>query len=183
MCFAWLRNLLCKDLSEEIKELNEYHKEEIKELNDYHKEEIKELNETLNYYEGGPTPKTSGTISYDSLKELFEGKTKHLFLSDAEYKLVSYDSMKEFLDWDRTDREKWTMTWRDCDDFSYRLMGQASTPEWASIAFGIAWSKTHAFNVFVSEDRIPFIIEPQTDKIIKLEEAQGAYADLQLVLI
>ncbi len=131
----------------------------------------------------GPMPKTSGEISYDSLKNLLKDKTKSLFLSDNSYRLIYYSSMKEFLEFDKTDREKWVKTYHDCDDFSYRLMGQASTPAWAGIAFGMAWSKSHAFNIFVSADRVVYLIEPQSDKIIKLSEAQGAYSDLQLVVI
>ena len=130
-----------------------------------------------------PLPKTSGELSYLSLKKLLKDKTKALFLSDQSYKLIYLQSMKEFLANDDTDSKTWIKQYHDCDDFSYRLMGQASTPEWACLAFGIAWSKTHAFNIFVSANKNIYLIEPQSDKVIKLEDATGAYSNIQLIVM
>lgn len=136
------------------------------------------------YADGEPVPETGGReLSFSVLKNLLQGYCKNIWLSDNTYQPILYDSMKEFLAWDRTDRFKYVTNYFDCDDFSYRLMGIASTPAWAGIAFGIAWSKSHAFNIFVSSSRQIYIIEPQSDKIIKIEDAQGAYADLQLVVM
>jgi len=128
-------------------------------------------------------PEVSGEISYNPLRSLLLKKTKKLFLSDLKYKLVTVQGMKNFLARDDTDKEKWTAEYFDCDDFSYRLLGQANTRAWAEIAFGIAWSKSHAFNIFVSASRQVYLIEPQSDKIIKFEDAQGAYKDIQLVVM
>lgn len=58
-----------------------------------------------------------------------------------------------------------------CDDFSFRLMGQFSTPKMADLAFGIAISQTHAYNIFVDSSEKIYIIEPQTDNILPVEEA------------
>jgi len=130
-----------------------------------------------------PLPETSGTISISSLRKLLTPWAKNIWLSDSTYNLVLHDSMKSFLALDDTNRNKYVSQYYDCDDFSFRLIGQASTPEWAGIAFGFAWSKSHAFNIFISASRQIYLIEPQTDKIIKIEDAQGAYVDLQLVVI
>jgi len=137
----------------------------------------------LEFYSKDEVPETSGEITIIALKNLMKPHTKELFLSDGNYKLVKHDSMVDFLKRDRTDRYKYVMTYFDCDDFSFRLMGQASTPAWGCLAFGIAWSKSHAFNIFVSSSKKIYIIEPQTDKLIKIEDAKGAYSNLQLVII
>ena len=66
--------------------------------------EIVKLWKNLNAYtDHEPVPETNGTVSINSLKSLFSGKCKSLFLSDTSYKLILYDSMKDFLAWDRTD--------------------------------------------------------------------------------
>ena len=64
---------------------------------------------------------------------------------------------------------------RDCDDFSYRLMGQFSIRGWSQLCLGIVWTHTHALNCFVDENKKLWFIEPQTDKIQEgLEEWQGS---------
>lgn len=61
-----------------------------------------------------------------------------------------------------------------CDDFSYRLMGQLSIPEWSGIAFGIVWTNLHALNCFIDDKGKFWFIEPQSDKLQdKLEAWQG----------
>ena len=145
--------------------------------------QVNQLQKELEIYNTQPIPKLSGQVSYSELTAAFSGKTQKLLLSDMVYDLIDKASMIEFLAWDKTNDYKYTANYFDCDDFSYRLMGQASTPAWAGIAFGIAWSTTHAFNVFMASDKKIYIIEPQSDKIIPLEQAQGAYANLQVVMI
>ena len=63
---------------------------------------------------------------------------------------------------------------RDCDDFSYRLMGQLSVPDWSGIAFGIVWTNLHALNCMIDENGKFWFIEPQTGRLqSKLEAWQG----------
>lgn len=128
-------------------------------------------------------PKTSGHMSMKTLKNLLAPHAENIFLSDTSYKLVIKQSMQDFLAQDKTNLYKWITTYFDCDEYSYRLMGQSSTPEWGGIAFGIAWSKSHAFNIFVDSKKQAYLIEPQTDRIMKIEHAQGAYDNLDLVII
>lgn len=130
-----------------------------------------------------PSPETKGEITYSELEALLTGKSKAIFLSDETYSLITIESMKHFLDLDDTDKNKYLNNYYDCDDFSYRLMGDFSVPGWAAICIGIAWSKTHAFNVFVDSERKLYVIEPQTDSIIPFEKLQGAYKDWQVVMI
>jgi len=98
----------------------------------------------------------------------------HIYLSDNQYWLCSDADIETFLALDTTNKEKFQSELFDCDDFSYRLMGQLSTPEWSGIAFGIVWTNLHALNCFISETGKFYFIEPQNDKLQdKLEDWQG----------
>ena len=58
--------------------------------------------------------------------------------------------------------------------------------EWSlSFAFGIVWTKTHAFNIFIDNNKKIWIIEPQTDQIFSLDEVKEniKYYPFELVLI
>jgi len=68
----------------------------------------------------------------------------------------------------------------DCDDFAYRLMGQLSVPGWADIAFGVAWSPTHAFNVYC-DGKVLYYIEPQTDLLRPFVKVESNYYPLRFL--
>ncbi len=101
------------------------------------------------------------------LKEAF-GEKCTLFLVDGKYRIPTLENFNKFLKEDKTDLYKYVAEEMDCDDFSFRLMGQASYPGWSDIAFGIATSQTHAYNCIVAEDggqnRV-FLVEPQSDRV------------------
>ena len=97
-----------------------------------------------------------------------------IYLSDAWYWLCSDADIETFLGIDRTNKDQYVAEEHDCDDFSYRLMGQLSIPEWSGVAFGIVWTDKHALNCFIDEAGKFWFIEPQTDKLQeKLETWQG----------
>ena len=97
-----------------------------------------------------------------------------VYLSDKTYKLCSPADIRYFLKQDKTNRMKYVSEWWDCDDASYRLLGQFSVPAWSSLAFGIVWTNVHALNCMVGTDGKLYFIEPQSDKIQeKLEAWQG----------
>lgn len=101
------------------------------------------------------------------------GKECILFLVDHKYKVPTLESVKKFLKEDKTDLYKYLGDWYDCDDFSFRLMGQFSIPGWSDITFGIATSIFHAYNCLIAEDNAEakvYIVEPQTDKITLAKE-------------
>jgi hypothetical protein len=99
----------------------------------------------------------------------------HIYLSDNQYWLCSGDDIKNFLSIDQTNKMSYVAESLDCDDFSYRLMGQLSTEEWSGIAFGIVWTNLHALSCFISDTGEFFFIEPQTDKLQRtLEPWQGS---------
>jgi len=108
-------------------------------------------------------------------------KLAHTFLSDEEYQITNKRSIQKFLELDDTDKNKYVPVWFDCDDFSYRLMGQFHRGKWACLAFGIAWSQTHAYNIAVLDEGV-FIIEPQTDKLLLLT-GKVEWKDYETLLI
>jgi len=126
-------------------------------------------------------PKPKGkkeVVDSNTLEKLLKdalGNDCHLFLVDWKYKIPTYESMWEFLRRDKTDLYKYIPEWLDCDDFSFRLMGQFSIPGWSDIAFGIATSRSHAYNIVVAnnEGLKVYLIEPQTDKMQLAKEMRG----------
>ena len=98
----------------------------------------------------------------------------HIYLSDSQYWLCSDEDVENFLIQDDTNKMGFIGEELDCDDFSYRLMGQLSIPDWSGIAFGVVWTNLHALNCLVDEAGTFWFIEPQSDKLQdKLEPWQG----------
>lgn len=60
-----------------------------------------------------------------------------------------------------------------CDNFSFALMGYWSDGL-KSFPFGMAWSQNHAFNFMIDSDKNFWIVEPQTNQWMTLEEAKKA---------
>lgn len=98
----------------------------------------------------------------------------HIYISDNQYWLCSKVDIDTFLSLDATNKTPYVAEEHDCDDFSYRLMGQLSIPGWSGIAFGIVWTNLHALNCLISEEGKFYFIEPQNDKLQEsLESWQG----------
>jgi len=98
----------------------------------------------------------------------------HIYISDSKYWLCTKQDIDAFLALDTTNKDNYQAEIHDCDDFSYRLMGQLSTPDWSGIAFGIVWTNTHALNCLIDNDGKFWFVEPQSDKLLaELEPWQG----------
>lgn len=110
---------------------------------------------------------TAGNLVHLLTKEF--GSDAVIYLVDYDYHLIDYAEMERFLAEDKTNLSKYVAEYHDCDDFSFRLMGQVSIPGWSDIAFGIVFVMTpqggHAVNCFVSTAKEVYLIEPQTDKM------------------
>ena len=85
-----------------------------------------------------------------------EASTAEIFLSDKNYLLCNKADIKAFLAQDETNKMGYVPEERDCDDFSYRLLGQFSVP---------GWSDLHALNCFVTENKEFWLVEPQNDTL------------------
>lgn len=122
-----------------------------------------------------PCPKKNREeISSDDLAELLRkefGEDATIYLVDWDYHLIDKEEMERFLAEDKTDLAEYVAEYHDCDDFSFRLMGQISVPGWSDLAFGIVFALVpgggHAVNCFVSNEKEVYLIEPQNDEIFK----------------
>ena len=112
-------------------------------------------------------PTSTKRITLEELYALLKDKfpTAEIYLSDRDYLLCHYDDIALFLAQDETNKMTYIAEERDCDDFSYRLMGQFSIPDWSDLCFGIIWSTTHAENVAITEDMKVVFVEPQNDQL------------------
>lgn len=122
-----------------------------------------------------PTIRAEITITdlYKLLRDAFPEAS--IYLSDKVYNLCNLEDIEEFLKQDKTNHSKYVPEDYDCDDFSYRLMGQFSIPGWSSLAFGIFWSDVHALNAFIDQNLDFWYIEPQSDGVSnKLADWQGS---------
>jgi hypothetical protein len=98
----------------------------------------------------------------------------HIYISDNRYFLCSHDDIDSFLARDITNKNQYVAEEYDCDDFSYRLMGQFSVKDWSGIALGIVWTDLHALNCLIDDTGMFYFIEPQSDKLQEnLEPWQG----------
>ena len=106
-------------------------------------------------------------------------------VSDDYYYTTDINTIKEFLAYDKTNYKAYQSEIFDCDDFSLVLDGRVDLWQ-PALPFGIAWSKTHAFNIFIDKDKNIWIIEPQTDAVMTLEQARQSrmdYIPIKFVMI
>ena len=121
------------------------------------------------------SPTFFGTITKEELLILFN--LKYCYILDTKYKLTSKEKVEEFLLNDNVSFQKFRKEKNDCENFAVQLNGRLN--EWApEFALGFAISKNHAFNVFIDSDKKVWIIEPQTDKIMSIEEAKKIKGDI-----
>jgi len=109
--------------------------------------------------------KVDYTVILEKLLEVYP--FAKIYLSDRYYYTCPRLDVAAFLAIDDTDKAHYVSEFHDCDDFSFRLMGQFSVKPYSGLAFGIAWSRTHAYNIVVVTNEGVFIVEPQTDKTFK----------------
>ena len=112
-------------------------------------------------------PRSTARINLAELQPLLQKAAPgaEIIMADNWKYLCHDDDIALFLAQDETNKMGYVVDKRDCDDFSYRLMGQFSIPKWSDLAFGICWTDVHALNVFIDEVRRLWFIEPQTDEI------------------
>lgn len=185
--YNWLDEHFSRDENELIKRL----KTELigcRTVNKKYEKDIYHLSEKIERLQNKkniPKPKITGRISITKLRKLLrDNKIYNIYLSDGHYDLCSLKEAKRFLKADKSDLKKYKHEVYDCDNFSRALWGYWQ--EWqATICMGIAWSKGHAFNIFIDDQFEIYIIEPQSDHVFKLKDIVNnkAYYPLRLVVI
>ena len=129
-------------------------------------EQIKTLKATLQ--------QTVPTISLRLCDNIVEPRKLIQNVETADLKYLAYptDEWVELLDdLNACDQMKYKTRVFDCDDFALVYSASLAVSAYFSglvlqPAFGIAWSRTHAFNVFIDDGGIVHKYEPQTNKII-----------------
>ncbi len=138
-------------------------------------------------------PKITKTIDKKRVREIIqkslEVSSHKIKLADREYGLYSKDDLIRFLKYDDTDEYEYIKQGFDCDDFADVLKGRER--EWyrwhekeAGSTFGIVWGdlrkdpevkRGHAINYVILDTEELILIEPQTDKIVKLAENSNVW--------
>ena len=119
-------------------------------------------------------PDIVGSIDYNEMYTLLKseyGNDVAIFLPDNIYELATTESFIEFIKNDATDMYKYTGDpGMDCDDYAAILHGNSSIPKWVTVPIGTVWlsNPPHAVNIFVDENKVPYIVEPQNDSIFRI---------------
>jgi len=130
-------------------------------------------------------PKRLNEITYSELSKLLTKKCRcQIFLSDEIYGLTSKEEAIKYSNQTTIRFRKWIKEKHDCDEFSFALMGYWNKGL-EQFAFGIAWSKYHAFNIMIDHKKQIWIVEPQNNRFYKLENIKKNkfYWPLRLILI
>lgn len=129
-------------------------------------------------------PRHTGNITYDEINKILAPITENLFLSDSVFKLTSKEEAERFTEETKLKYEKYEEEKFDCDNFSFALMGYWSQAL-ESFAFGIAWSKNHAFNILIDDKKQIWIVEPQTNEYYKFGDIKKLklYYPIRLILL
>lgn len=140
----------------------------------------------LKNLKGIEEPKSMGKIEFRDAFLLLQNNLPgaSIFISDEYLNLTTKDEARIFSDKTKVQYRQWKKEDHDCDNFSFAAMGYWSQGL-ESFAYGIAWSAGHAFNIMIDKDKQIWIIEPQTNKYITIEEARKNinYYPMRLVLM
>jgi len=110
-------------------------------------------------------------------------------LTNLNYNPLNWDEVAEVIEWDKTEQMEWLYdeTKFTCCDFSFSLMGAfhkyyttGGMPifmTWIAMPAG-----GHAVVSFYDGEQV-FIVEPQTDEIMTIEEATDKYGSMTLNLL
>ena len=72
----------------------------------------------------------------------------------------------------------------DCDDFAIHLWSKVKK-DYPLLSFGFVLSSGHAFNIFIDNNLEIWIVEPQTDELISLDNAKkkDLYKNFKLIIM
>ena len=97
-----------------------------------------------------------------------------IVIADSNYLAIDYDSWVKNLGsiyHELRNKLKYTPNIFDCDDFALIMASTVAYSAFKSmykiqLAFGIAWSDVHAYNVFVCNNGRTYIYEPQNNTVV-----------------
>lgn len=131
-------------------------------------------------------PKTKGHITYNETLSILKKhcSLNNIYLSDPTYAVTTMTNAKEFSKESLIQTREYKKNTHDCENFSYALNGYWSD-SLKSFCFGIAWSRTHAFNIMIDYKGAVWICEPQTNVWKRIEKLKSnkKYYPFRMVLI
>jgi hypothetical protein len=117
---------------------------------------------------------------FDILKQSFP--QSNIFIGDSIYSTTSIDELMRFLKDDKTNEYRYISEYRrpagnfDCEDFSFRLLGQIHSVEWGALPLCAVWiTRGHALNCFIDDKHMVWMIEPQTDEVYRPKAGEIPY--------
>jgi len=157
-----------RELENKIKELEEKYNIDCS----YYEERIKELeNLLLKSIELPDFSYLSGKVIEIDPRNYIKG-VNNVDVADWLYYALDYNDWIDVLNKiSKTFKAVWKEEVFDCDDFSLLFSAMLAYSVYKSgfnkqFAFGIAWSYTHAYNIFIDKSGKVWIFEPQTNKVI-----------------
>ena len=129
-------------------------------------------------------PKIIEVISYSNAKKILNEHSRYVFLSDPKYALTNKQEAERYSGESLIDANRYLAHAYDCDNFSFSMKGFWSD-SLQSYAFGIAWSKTHAFNVMIDDKKELWVLEPQSNRWYKIPQIKNRknYYPFELVVM
>ena len=112
------------------------------------------------------------------LKEILSKLTNNIYELDNSYPYVSKDIIKNKVRFNWLEGLFYRAEVNDCDDYAIRQMSRLR-----KYGVGIALSSGHAFNLFVDNNKKIWLIEPQTGKIMDLDEIKSKKQYYPVILI
>lgn len=114
--------------------------------------------------------------------QLPETKECSLFLLDHPYWVVDKAEMVRFLKKDKTNLFTYVEERYDCEDYTFRLLGNLSVPGWSDLAVFYVFGNHHAFSCFIDDEDMVWVIEPQTDRLIPPSELPKRYKPVWFIM-
>ena len=154
----WIYNLIYGSKNKEIDNLkieNETLRRKLEEL----------MTKSLEY------PKSYGKITLKEELSILGPLTSNIQITDEYLNVTTMNEAKKFSNDTKVANRVWVKEDHDCDNFAAALWGYYNTGLW-SYAFGYARSNSHAFNIMIDNDKKIWIVEPQTNEYMNLEEAK-----------
>ena len=92
--------------------------------------------------------------------------------------------MKAYLEEDYSNWKIYKKDTYDCDNFALHLWSKVKK-DYPLLAFGYILSSSHAFNIFIDDKLQIWFVEPQSDKIMSVEQAQKnkLYKNIRLIIM
>ena len=169
----------------EVEELNAQIVKLKKDIEDY-KQQVKELKLLIDTNPPIKEPKRLATLTSLEVYTALQPHVSSLSIvhcTDKTYGATSVTEAKKFSNETKIQAREWIEEKYDCDEFSFALMGYWNDGL-EQFAFGIAWSATHAFNIMVDNNKQVWVVEPQSNKFIKIEDIKNdtSYYPFQMVM-